>query len=142
MRLRQYHFHWSVPRPLGSLYILILPSISVTIIQVYNTLYIYHRALHNAFPSAWLRNVVSVRWQVRPFCLTSAKQTTNGTYILSSWKTNIMELQLILWNTTLFIMEYKSTFNYHLCWHMYVNTIQFNVDTFVIDIFLYFRIRK
>ena len=27
-RLRQYHFHWSVPRPLASLYILILPSIS------------------------------------------------------------------------------------------------------------------
>ena len=32
LRLRQYHFHWSVPRPLGSLYIQILPSISVTII--------------------------------------------------------------------------------------------------------------
>ena len=32
LRLGQYHFHWSVPRPLGSLYTLILPSISVTII--------------------------------------------------------------------------------------------------------------
>jgi len=31
LRLGQYHFHWSVPRPLGVLYILILPSISVTI---------------------------------------------------------------------------------------------------------------
>ena len=30
--LRKYHFHCSVPWPLGSLYILILPSISVTII--------------------------------------------------------------------------------------------------------------
>ena len=34
-RLEQYHFHWSVPRPLGSLYILIFPSISVTIIKIY-----------------------------------------------------------------------------------------------------------
>jgi hypothetical protein len=32
LQLGQYHFHWSVSRPLGSLYILILPSISVTII--------------------------------------------------------------------------------------------------------------
>jgi len=31
-RFGQYHFYWSVPRPLGSLYILILPSISVTFI--------------------------------------------------------------------------------------------------------------
>ena len=30
----KYHFHWSVQRPLGSLYILILPSISVTITYV------------------------------------------------------------------------------------------------------------
>jgi hypothetical protein len=30
--LGKYHFHCSVPRTLGSLYILILPSISVTII--------------------------------------------------------------------------------------------------------------
>ena len=34
LRLGQYHFHWSVPWPLGSLYILILPSISVTIIHL------------------------------------------------------------------------------------------------------------
>ena len=32
LRFGQYHFHWSVPRSLGSLYISILPSISVTII--------------------------------------------------------------------------------------------------------------
>jgi len=32
LRLGQYYLHWSVPRSLGSLYILILPSISVTII--------------------------------------------------------------------------------------------------------------
>ena len=36
LRLGQYHFHWSVPWPLGVLYILILPSISVTIIEVSN----------------------------------------------------------------------------------------------------------
>jgi hypothetical protein len=35
LRFGQYHFHWYVPRPLNSLYILILPSISVTIIEVY-----------------------------------------------------------------------------------------------------------
>ena len=32
LRLGQYHFHWSVPWPFGSLYILILRSISITII--------------------------------------------------------------------------------------------------------------
>ena len=33
-RRRKYHFHWSVPRPKGSQYIMILPSISVTIVFI------------------------------------------------------------------------------------------------------------
>ena len=41
-RFGQYHFHWSVPRPKGSLSILILHSISVTIVCIALKTRIWH----------------------------------------------------------------------------------------------------
>jgi len=91
--------------------------------------------------------------QIRPFCLTAAKQTTNATFVIMKNKyygasIAILEhhtcylgiqIHLLLWNANPRLFTIYADMYCCIC----VNNAQFNVDTVVIDIFIiYFRIRK